>query len=111
MRYGTKWPVYAQQWDAMVVKPARIAEFHHLAQFAFDNKARYQESVAGQVPWYMVAIIHRRESDANFSTYLGNGDPLNRPTHNVPRGRGPFPTFQAGAHDALHLDGLDAVID
>lgn len=111
MRYATKWPVYAKQWDAMKIKPERAHEFEALARFAFVNKARYEESVAGQVPWYMIAIIHRRESDANFKTYLGNGERLDRVTRLVPKGRGPFATFPAGCRDALHIDGLDSVID
>ena len=111
MRYGTKWPVYAKQWDAMVINSLRAGEFSKLAKFAVDHKAQYEASVAGQVPWYAVAVLHRRESDADFSTYLGNGDPLNRVTRHVPKGRGPFPDFPSGARDALHLDGLDSVID
>jgi len=45
----------------------------------------------------------------SFSTYLGNGDPLSRPTTHVPRGRGGFASWEQGAVDALHLDGVDAV--
>lgn len=112
MRYGIKWPVYAKQWDTMLIKPARVGEFERLAQFALDHKARYQtiETATG-VKWYHVAVLHRRESDANFNTYLGNGEPLNRVTRLVPKGRGPFASFEDGAKDALHIDKLDAVID
>lgn len=112
MRYGIKWPVYAKQWDSMQIKPDRKVEIQHLAQIALDNKARYQkiEHVTG-VPWYLVAMLHRRESDADFSTYLGNGEPLNRRTRLVPPGRGPFSSFEDGAIDALRLDKLTDVID
>ena len=112
MRYGTKWPVYARQWDAMVIKAARLAEFDDLAKFAIDHKARYLAIAAKTgVTWPHIAVLHRRESDADFTRYLGNGDPLDRPTRNVPKGRGPFRSFEDGAVDALHLDGLDAVKD
>lgn len=112
MRYGTKWPGYAKQWDSMKIKAGREAEFKQLASFAIANKARYKiiELRTG-VPWYMIAALHRRESDADFRTYLGNGDPLSRKTSNVPAGRGPFPTFEAGAIDALKYDGLTSVSD
>ncbi len=112
MRYGIKWPEYAKQWDTMTIKPNRQAEFDRLAQFAIDNKARYEiiERKTG-VPWELIAVIHRRESDADFHTYLGNGEPLNRRTRLVPRGRGPFASFEDGAIDALRLDGLSNVID
>lgn len=112
MRYGTKWPEYAKQWDKMQINPKRAAEFEGLAEFAVAHKVEYKavESTTG-VPWELVAVLHRRESDARFNTYLGNGDPLSRKTTHVPRGRGPFPTFLAGAIDALRLDGLSSVID
>jgi len=110
--YGTKWPEYAKQWNAMKVNPGRGAEFDRLATFAINNKARYQ-TIEQQttVPWELVAVLHRRESDANFNTYLGNGEPLNRVTRLVPKGRGPFKSFEAGAIDALQIDGLSSVKD
>ena len=112
MRYRDKWPQYAGQWNRMVINRSREHEFHNLAQFAINHKDTYAavEKATG-VPWPLVAVLHRRESDANFNTYLGNGDPLSRRTTHVPRGRGPFSSFLAGAKDALHLDGLDKVQD
>lgn len=112
MRYGTKWPVYAKQWNAMKINANRINEMEALAKFAIDHKSDYKaiETITG-VPWWMVAVIHRRESDADFGTYLGNGEPLNRKTRLVPKGRGPFISFVDGAVDALKLDGLAHVID
>lgn len=61
------------------------------------------------VPVILLAAIHDRESGADFSTYLGNGDPLDQVTTHVPAGRGPFATWEAGAVDALQLDGLDKI--
>lgn len=112
MRYGLKWPEYAKQWDTMIVKPARVAEFKKFADFATVHKATYKaiEERTG-VPWPLIAVLHRRESNADFNTYLGNGEPLNRKTRLVPKGRGPFSNFVEGALDALHIDGLDAVKD
>jgi len=114
MRYGTKWPQYAKEWDSMVIKSGRVDEFKHLADFAIAHKSQYVEiEQATGVPWPLIAVLHRRESDANFNTYLGNGDPLIHKTVNVPAGRGPFTgpkAFLNGAVDALHLDGLDRVV-
>jgi lysozyme family protein len=112
MNYGDKWPTYAKEWDTMTINPSRQKEFDKLAQSAIDHKPRYQaiEAKTG-VPWPLIAVLHRRESDADFNTYLGNGDPLNRRTTHVPAGRGPFASFEDGAVDALHLDGLDKIMD
>ena len=112
MRYGLKWPEYAKQWDSMKINPKRMAEFEVLAKFALTQKSIYEAiQRATSVPWALIAVIHRRESDADFNTYLGNGDRLDRRTTHVPKGRGPFKTFMEGAVDALQLDGLASVQD
>jgi lysozyme family protein len=48
--------------------------------------------------------VHYRESDVDWQTYLGNGDPLDKATTHVPQGRGPFDTWEAGALDSLEYD-------
>jgi lysozyme family protein len=61
------------------------------------------------VPWYVVALIHK-ESDFKFNVVLHNGeDPLTRKTVNIPAGRGPFPTWEESALDAIMYDGIDRV--
>ena len=112
MRYSAAWPVYAEEWDRMVINPIRVHTFDELARYAIKHKDQYRdiEKLSG-VPWAMVAVIHRRESEGNFLTYLGNGQPLHMRTTLVPRGRGPFRNFTEGAIDALRIDGLTAVSD
>lgn len=65
-------------------------------------KARYKavESRTG-VPWFIVAVIHEREASQRWDTQLGQGDPLNKASVHVPKGRGPFWTWEDGAVDAL----------
>lgn len=114
MRYRDKWPEYAQQCDSMSIKPSRVEEFKHLAEYAIAHKDQYMEVAnATGVQWYHIAVIHRREGDANFNTYLGNGQSLQHVTTEVPAGRGPFlgpRGFFNGCLDALHIDGLDKVV-
>lgn len=64
---------------------------------------------ASGVPAAVLFALNERESSSNMHTYLGNGDPLSRPTRHVPAHRGPFNTWAEGAADALHLDHLDQV--
>ena len=107
--YGTMWPVYAKQWDAMeAIDDEWARDVQGLGEHAISNKARYQgvERDTG-VPWMMIAAIHRRESDCDFDTYLGNGEPLNEVTELVPAGRGPFDSWEEGAIDALDLRRAD----
>lgn len=112
MRYAAKWPEYAKWWNSMTIKPARQAEFDKYAKQLLAHKDQYIkiENTTG-VPWHLIAVLHLRESNANFNTYLGNGQALGRKTTIVPKGRGPFKTFYDGAVDALRIDGLSSVLD
>lgn len=112
MRYSLKWPQYKEQWDSMKILPSWQTKFEFYANSAMNHSRQYMViEQFTSVPWAMIACIHRRESDSNFNTYLGNGDPLSYRTTHVPRGRGPFKTFEDGAIDALKLDGLSDVKD
>jgi len=73
-----------------------------IAKRLVASKARYQavEAKTG-VPWFVIAVIHMRESSQNWGSSLAQGDPINRVSTHVPRGRGPFPTWEAAAIDAL----------
>jgi lysozyme family protein len=115
MRYGIKWPEYAKQWDAMIINSDRVHEFEVEAHFAITHKSIYQEiEKASGVTWPHIAVIHRREGNADFNTYLGNGQRLDKKTTEVPEKRGPFlgpNAFFNGAIDALKLDGLTSIKD
>lgn len=66
------------------------------------SKSRYQvvEAKTG-VPWWIIAVIHEREASQNWNTQLGQGDPLNKVSVHVPKGRGPFKAWEDSAVDAL----------
>lgn len=103
---------YARLWSTMEIRAERTKGVTLIAQKLLAHKAIYQEvETATGVPWFVIAALHERESGADFSTYLGNGEPLNQVTRLVPRGRGPFATWPDGAIDALKVDHLDEVRD
>ncbi len=103
-------PEYAELWRGMEIRPDRLDAVTRIANKLIGFKPRYQEAAqATGVPWFVIAALHNRESDANFNTYLGNGEPLDRVTRLVPKGRGPFRSWVSGAIDALRHDGLDQV--
>lgn len=87
-----------------VAKITRGPEFATVAKRLVNAKARYKavEARTG-VPWFVIAVIHEREASQNWNTQLGQGDPLSRVSTHVPKGRGPFPTWEDGAYDALAL--------
>lgn len=103
---------YTFLWKNMVIKPEKLAAVTAIANKLIANKDRYLLVAAKTgVPWHVIAALHNRESDADFTTYLGNGEPLTRKTRLVPKNRGPFASWEDGAIDALHLDGLDQITD
>jgi lysozyme family protein len=53
------------------------------------------------VPWIFSAITHHRESGGDFTKNLCNGQPLRMKTTWVPKGRGPYNSFEESAYDAL----------
>ncbi len=117
--YGSKWPVYAKQWDAMKIgyfkgSPSNsvLALIKKTAKNIVAAKSRYQvtEQATG-VPWWWIGPTHVRESDQDWNASLAQGDPWRRVSTHVPAGRGPFASWEAAAIDALQLQGLTRVID
>lgn len=91
-----------QRWDKARI-PADVGpRFKAAADRINLYKTRYQavEKETG-VPWWFVGVVHYRESNLDFNTYLGNGQALSKKTTIVPKGRGPFTTWEEGAVDAL----------
>jgi lysozyme family protein len=77
-------------------------DFSTVAKHLAAAKSRYQAvSARSGVPWPFSAVVHEREAAQNWATQLGQGDPLDRVSTHIPRGRGPFKTWEDGAYDAL----------
>jgi lysozyme family protein len=93
-----------KRWHLARVNPLKMALITRVAQrlVAPDAKRRYQEiSRETGVPWWIVAVIHERESGQRWDRSIAQGDPFNRASTHVPKGRGPFPSWRAAALDAL----------
>lgn len=83
-------------------KLTRASEFSPVAKRLVAAKSRYQAvSAKTGVPWFVIAVIHQRESSQNFGRSLAQGDPWNQVSTHVPKGRGPFSSWEAAAVDAL----------
>lgn len=109
--YGSYWPLAGQRWDHLMLRANQAAEVTATARKLIGYKTRYQsiEKLTG-VPWWLVAVLHERESGANFNTQLAQGDPLHQRSHNEPIS-GPFNTFEDSAVWALAHDHLNKAID
>lgn len=76
--------------------------FSGIAKSLTGAKSRYQavEAKTG-VPWFVIAVIHERESSQSWSRSLAQGDPWSLVSVHVPAGRGPFKSWEEAAIDAL----------
>jgi lysozyme family protein len=76
--------------------------FDAAARRLVGAKAHYQavQKTTG-VPWFVIAVIHERESSQNWAGSLAQGDPWNKVSVHVPAGRGPFNSWEDAAVDAL----------
>ena len=76
--------------------------FSTIAKNLVASKPRYQKVEAKTgVPWFVIAVIHMRESSQSWLGSLAQGDPWNRVSTHVPKGRGPFNSWEEAAIDAL----------
>lgn len=92
------------RWNECHVHAELATYVRRVANRLVGAKQRYQSvSAATSVPWVVVAVIHERESSQSWVASLAQGDPWNRISIHVPRGRGPFDSWEAAAIDALAI--------
>lgn len=88
-------------------EPDKVAYCNRVADKIIANKSRYEVvSKATGVPWNFIACLHFMEASLDFSKCLHNGQPWNQKTTIVPKGRGPWKSFEDAAIDALGYDRL-----
>lgn len=97
--------VYCPILSAVIITPIALVEAAKTKIFICKNVGKYQSIQAKTgVPFDVVAAIHYREASFNFNTCLHNGDPLGVTTTHVPKGRGPFASWEDAAVDAFELE-------
>lgn len=96
---------YENLWSTMEILPSKLPVVRGVARMIHNHAPAYQEvEEATGVPWQVVGCIHYRESGFRWDTVLHNGEAIigtGKKTRLVPRGKGPFGTWQAAAIDAL----------
>lgn len=98
-------PDYKKLWETCVLDDGVVDNFKIYFNTIYLNQNRYKKvTILTSVPWKLIAALHFRESSLSFRGCLHNGDPLYRPTTHVPKGRGPFASWEESAVDALMMD-------
>jgi lysozyme family protein len=100
----------ARNWAAMKISPRYLPALDRTAAKLVADKERYLslEERTG-VPALVTMVIAERESGADPRMSLAQGDRWDRASIHIPKGRGPFKSWEDAAADALHIDGLDKV--
>jgi lysozyme family protein len=94
----------AHRWASMHIDPKRRPEFDAVAKrlVAPAAKARYiTVSARTGVPWWVISVISERECGQRWDRNIAQGDPWCRKSTHVPKGRGPFKSWEDAAFDAL----------
>lgn len=88
----------AKRWTSAKL----VRDFSAAAKRLVAAKPHYKavEKATG-VPWFVIAVIHERESSQKWSGSLAQGDPWDQVSKHVPAGRGPFKSWEEAAIDAL----------
>ena len=93
----------AERWER--ARFTRSTQINMQAEKIAINRARYEAvSKATGVPWDVIGVIHYREASGSFAGVLHNGERIigtGKLTKLVPKGRGPFSTWEDAAVDAL----------
>lgn len=90
--------------EARWAKAKLSRNFTYVAESLVASRAKVEYLLIEQytgVPWWVIAVIHEREAAQRFDANIAQGDPWNKVSTHVPKGRGPFQSFTAAAIDAL----------
>jgi lysozyme family protein len=99
-----------QRWSTCIIEPLAMMEVRTVSAKLLQFRHKYEtiERKCG-VPWYLVGVLHYRESSFSFERNLCNGEDLDHITTMVPKGRGPYHTWEESAIDALMLQNLHLI--
>ena len=93
------------RWSHMQINDNAKSELDHVAMRLVSSKDRYLNvAEKTNVPWFVIAVIHEREASQSWTANLAQGDPFNRRSTHVPRGEGPFSSWEEAAIHALISD-------
>jgi lysozyme family protein len=102
-------PEYAQLLSIMTVRPEKKEIVDHIAVKLLSLKTRWEPiSAINGVPIVLMATSFEREAASNFAKNPAQGWSWRTQSSIIPH-NGPFPTWQAAALEAYHLNGLDKV--
>ena len=108
---------YLDLWEKCTVDPSRSHEIELAVTKLLAGWQKYSAvKKETDIPEHVTGVIHYRESDFSFGTWLANGDPLfdhdghALKTRHVPVGLGPVTSWEEGAILSFHHERFDTCI-
>lgn len=95
---------YTALWNSMAIHAEKIPAIDSVAKLLYMMKPRLLKTAeVTHVPWHTIAVIRYREGgiDPGWRKNIANGQSWEQETTIVPKGRGPFHTWEEAAYDAL----------
>lgn len=90
------------RWAKAQFKSSALKTAYKVAKRLVATKDRYVSlSNKTGVPWFVIAVIHEREASQRWDRSIAQGDPYSKVSTHVPKGRGPFASWEAAGVDAL----------
>jgi uncharacterized protein (TIGR02594 family) len=101
---------YRKAFDMCAIDQGYEAAVRSTVKLVLSGKEKYQvvEKATG-VPWYVIGAVHFKEASCNWKSVLHNGERIigtGKKTMLVPKGRGPFETWEEAAIDAMKGESL-----
>ena len=106
-------PWYRRMWDACRIDAGKENQVKSTMRLIESGMARYMAvarklgAVDIQNFAYILGVIHYKEASCNFAGVLHNGERIigtGKKTSIVPKGRGPFATWEDAAVDAIGIE-------
>lgn len=103
----TRNPDFSYIWSFLELDEDRLDQINDICQVILSYRSKYEKvsSIVG-CPWWYIAALHYRESSLDFRGVLHNGQRIigtGKKTTWVPKGRGPFNSWEESAIDALKI--------
>ena len=106
---------YREAYNIMKFDKGEEAKIVSVAHRVLAGRDRYMwVTQRTGVPWRLIGCLHNMEASCNFKGVLHNGELIvgtDRKTTIVPKGLGPFKTWEDAALDALKREGLTSIKD
>lgn len=93
---------YSTLFSSMEIREEWQYLIDRICNNILQNRSRYENSVKGtSIPWQIVAITHQMECNADFNRQIFNGQRIDSVTTIVPKGLGPWGSWEESTRDAL----------